>query len=134
MVWLCFPGMTSSLANHRCTLSDVFFYNILIFDVPKYSHIFHYIKDIRPAIYFDNQKIIAFKAACKVNSKRGLHIRIDYHKNCSHTSTKLTLVSVMLVWTSCYLVTCPTSRVLHVRCQNNCIFYNSTNTNSGQQT
>ena len=48
--------MTSSLANHRCTLSDVFFYNILIFDVPQYSHIFHYIKDIRPAIYFDNQK------------------------------------------------------------------------------
>ena len=52
----CFPGMTSSLANHRCTLSDVFFYNIIIFDVPQYSHIFHYINDIRPAIYFDNQK------------------------------------------------------------------------------
>ena len=33
-----------------------FFYNILIFDVPQYSHIFHCIKDIRPAIYFDNQK------------------------------------------------------------------------------
>jgi len=60
MVWLCFPGMTSSLANHRCTLSDVFFYNILIFDVPQYSHIFHCFKDIRPAIYFDNQKIIAY--------------------------------------------------------------------------
>jgi len=60
IVWLCFPGMTSSLANHRCTLSYVFFYNILIFDVPQYSHIFHYIKDIRPAIYFDNQKIIAY--------------------------------------------------------------------------
>ena len=27
-----------------------FFYNILIFDVPQYSHIFHYIKDIRPAV------------------------------------------------------------------------------------
>jgi len=37
-----------------------FFYNILIFDVPQYSQIFHYIKDIRPAIYFDNQKIIAY--------------------------------------------------------------------------
>ena len=37
-----------------------FFYNILIFDVPQYSHIFHYIKDMRPAIYFDNQKIIAY--------------------------------------------------------------------------
>jgi len=37
-----------------------FFYNILIFDVPQYSHIFHYIKGIRPAIYFDNQKIIAY--------------------------------------------------------------------------
>jgi len=24
MVWLSFPGMTSSLANHRCTLSYVF--------------------------------------------------------------------------------------------------------------
>jgi len=59
-VWLCFPGMTSSLANHRCTLSDVFFYNILIFDIPQYSYIFHYIKDIRPAIYFDNQQIIAY--------------------------------------------------------------------------
>jgi len=60
MDWLCFPGMTSSLANHRRTLSDVFLYNILIFDFPQYSHIFHYIKDIWPAIYFDNQKIIAY--------------------------------------------------------------------------
>jgi len=42
------------------SLSAVFFYNILIFDVPQYSHIFHYVEDIRPAIYFDNQKIIAY--------------------------------------------------------------------------
>ena len=31
MVWLCFPGMTSSLANHRCTLSDVFFSATFLF-------------------------------------------------------------------------------------------------------
>ena len=35
MVWLCFPGMTSSLANHRCTLSDVFSTMFLFFDVPQ---------------------------------------------------------------------------------------------------
>jgi len=44
MVLLCFTGMTSSLANHRCTLSEVFFYNILIFDVPQYSHNFIILK------------------------------------------------------------------------------------------
>jgi len=51
--------MTSSFAKskqiigaHFQTFSTVF----LIFDVPQYSHIFHYIKNIRPAIYFDNQK------------------------------------------------------------------------------
>jgi len=67
MVWLCFPGMTSSLAKSKqiigAHLQTFFFYNILIFDVPQYSHIFHYIKDIRPAIYFNNHKTSSSAAA-----------------------------------------------------------------------
>ena len=64
MVWLCFPGMTSSLARskqiigaHFQTLFSTIF---LVFDVPRYSNRFDDIKDIRPAIYFNNQKIIAY--------------------------------------------------------------------------
>jgi len=63
-VWLCFPGMTSSLAKskqiigaHFQTLFSTIF---LVFDVPQHSNRFAYIKDIRPAIYFNNQKIIAY--------------------------------------------------------------------------
>jgi len=32
----------------------------LVFDVPQYSNRFDYIKDIRQAIFFNNQKIIAY--------------------------------------------------------------------------
>jgi len=32
----------------------------LLFDVPEYSNTFDYIKDKRPAVYFNNQKIIAY--------------------------------------------------------------------------
>jgi len=56
--------MTSSLAKskqiigaHFQTLFSTIF---LVFDVPQYSNRFDYIKDIRPAIYFNNQKIIAY--------------------------------------------------------------------------
>jgi len=53
---VCFPGMTLSLAKSKqiigCELSDAFFKNFLIFDVPQYSNRFDYIKDRRPAIYF----------------------------------------------------------------------------------
>jgi len=55
--------MTSSLAKSKQIIGahfQTFFLKILIFDVSQYSHIFHYIKDIRPAIYFDNQKIIPY--------------------------------------------------------------------------
>jgi len=55
--------MTSSFARSKQIIGAHFrrfFYSILIFDVPQYLHIFHYIKDIRPAVYFDNQKIIAY--------------------------------------------------------------------------
>jgi len=63
-VWSCFPGMTSSLARSKQIIGahfqTLFFYNFLVFDVPRYSDRFDYIKDIRPAIYFNNQKIIAY--------------------------------------------------------------------------
>jgi len=39
MVWLCFPGMTSSLANHRCTLSYVF-YTMFLFLTFLDTHIY----------------------------------------------------------------------------------------------
>ena len=61
---LCFPGMTSSLAKskqiigaHFQTLFSTIF---LFFDVPEYSNRFDYIKDIRQAVYFNNQIIIAY--------------------------------------------------------------------------
>jgi len=62
--WLCFPGMTSSLAKSKQIIGAHFqmlFSTIfLFFDVPQYSNRFDYIKDIRQAIYFNNQKIIAY--------------------------------------------------------------------------
>ena len=65
------PGMTLLLAEseqiidahfqtlfaHFQTLFSTIF---LFFDVPQYSNRFDYIKDIRPAIYFNNEKIVAY--------------------------------------------------------------------------
>ena len=42
-------------AQFQTLFSTIF----LVFDVPQYSNRFDYIKDIRPAIFFNNQKIIA---------------------------------------------------------------------------
>jgi len=59
-VWLCFPGMTSTLAKSKQIIGahfQTFFSTILLFfDVPQYSNICHDIKEIRHAIYFNNQK------------------------------------------------------------------------------
>jgi len=56
--------MTSSLVKskqiigaHFQTLFSTIF---LFFDVPQYSNRLDYIINIRPAIYFNNQKIIAY--------------------------------------------------------------------------
>ena len=46
--------------NHRCALLDAFSAIFLSFGVPQYSNRLDYIKDMRPAIYFNNQKIIAY--------------------------------------------------------------------------
>jgi len=43
-------------AQFQMLFSTVF----LLFNVPQYSNRFDYIKDIRPAIYFNNQIIIAY--------------------------------------------------------------------------
>jgi len=43
-------------AQFQMLFSTVF----LLFNVPQYSNRFDYIKDIRPAIYFNNQKIVAY--------------------------------------------------------------------------
>jgi len=43
-------------AQFQTLFSTVF----LLFDVPQYSNRFDYIKDIRPAVYFNNQNIIAY--------------------------------------------------------------------------
>jgi len=43
-------------AQFQTLFSEVF----LLFYVPQYSDRFDYIKDIRPAVYFNNQKIIAY--------------------------------------------------------------------------
>jgi len=63
-VWLCFPGMTSSLAKSKqiigAQFQTLFSTVFLLFDVPEYSNIFDYIKDTLPAGYFNNQKIIAY--------------------------------------------------------------------------
>jgi len=61
---MCFPGMTSSLAKSKQIISaqfhTLFSTVFLLFNVPEYSNTFDYIKDTRPAVYFNNQKIIAY--------------------------------------------------------------------------
>jgi len=56
--------MTSSLAKNKQIIGvhfQTFFLQFsYFFDVPEYSNIFHYIKDIQPAIYLNKQKIIAY--------------------------------------------------------------------------
>jgi len=56
--------MTSSLAKSKQIIDRSFkrFFStiFLFFDVPQYSNRFDYIKDIRSAVYFNNQKIIAY--------------------------------------------------------------------------
>jgi len=56
--------MTLSLAKSKQIIGAqfqmLFSTVLLLFDVPQYSNRFDYIKDIRPAVYFNNQKIIAY--------------------------------------------------------------------------
>jgi len=56
--------MTSSPAKSKQIIGAhfhmLFSTTFLFFDVPQYSYRFAYIKDIQPAIYFNNQKIIAY--------------------------------------------------------------------------
>jgi len=58
--------MTSSLAKSKQVIGaqfqTLFSTVFLLFNVPQYSNRFDYIKDkdIRSAIYFNNQKIIAY--------------------------------------------------------------------------
>jgi len=60
----CFPGMTSLLPKVNRSSDahfETFFSKIfLFFDLPQYSNRFDYILDRRRAIYFNNQKIIAY--------------------------------------------------------------------------
>jgi len=62
--------MTSSLAKSKQVIGaqfqTLFSTVFLLFDVPEYSNTFDYIKDTRPADYFNNQKSlhIIFKAVC----------------------------------------------------------------------
>jgi len=53
--------MTSSLAKSKqiigAQFQTLFSTVFLLFDLPRYSNIF---KDTRPAVYFNNQKIIAY--------------------------------------------------------------------------
>jgi len=65
MVWLCFPGMTSSLANHRCTLSDVF------------STIFLFLTFLNIHIYFITLK--TYDQQFTLTTKKSLHIIFKAH-------------------------------------------------------
>ena len=60
----CFPDMTSSLAKCKQTsgahLKDDFLTNCLFCDIPQYFNVFYYIKHKRRAVYFNNQKNVAF--------------------------------------------------------------------------
>jgi len=60
MVWLCFPGMTSSLANHRCTLWYVF------------STIFLFLTFLNIHIYFIILK--PYDQQFTLTTKKSLHI------------------------------------------------------------
>jgi len=56
--------MRSSLAKSKqiigAHIQTLFSTIFLFFVVPQYSNRFDYLKHIRPAIYFNNQKIIAY--------------------------------------------------------------------------
>jgi len=56
--------MTSSIAKSKqiigAQFQTLFSTIFLLFDVPDYLNRFDYIKDIRPDVYFNNQKIIAY--------------------------------------------------------------------------
>jgi len=56
--------MTSSLAKSKqiivAQFQMLFSTIFLLFDVPQHSNRFDYIKNIRPAVYFNDQKIIAY--------------------------------------------------------------------------
>jgi len=56
--------MTSSLAKSKQIIGvqfqTLFSTVFLLFDVPEYSNTFDSIKDTRLAVYFNNQKIIAY--------------------------------------------------------------------------
>jgi len=56
--------MTSSLAKSKqiigAQFQTLFSTVYLLFDVPEYSNTFDYSKDTLPAVYFNNQKIIAY--------------------------------------------------------------------------
>jgi len=56
--------MMSSVAKNKqiigAQFQTLFSTIFLLFDVPQYPNRFDYIKNIRPAIYFNNQKIIAY--------------------------------------------------------------------------
>jgi len=56
--------MTSSLAKSKqiigAQFQTLFSTIFLLVDVPQYSNRFDYITDIRPAVYSNNQKIIAY--------------------------------------------------------------------------
>ena len=60
MVWLCFPGMTSSLANHRCTLKTFF------------STIFLFLTFLNIHIYFIILK--TYDQQFTLTTKKSLHI------------------------------------------------------------
>jgi len=63
---VCFPGMTSSLARGKqiieCALSDAFFSNCLIFDVPQCLNRFDYIKAWQFALTTKKSLHITFKS------------------------------------------------------------------------
>jgi len=99
--------MTSSLAKSKQIVAAhfhmLFFYNFLIFDVPQYSNRFDYIKDIRPAIYSNNQKSlhITFKTII-----RSHHLCTVCLKKTSDLWFAITLTYVnaflYFFWQKCY--------------------------------
>jgi len=88
--------MTSLLAKSKqiigAQFQTLFSTIFLLFDVPQYSGRFDYIKDIRPAIYFNNQISlrIIFKSVMHGQCEAGHTVTFPVAEHrCPATSTKL---------------------------------------------
>jgi len=99
--------MTSSLAKSKQIIGahfrTLFSTSFLFFDVPQHSNRFHYIKDIQPAVYFNNQKIIAI--IFKQGNRRS-HFARTVHFHQPPATTEWSLLLHDAICSKCVTIHC----------------------------